>query len=533
MITDIAPRATSNCNGALKIFAFTFPLINSSDLVVTLLNTVTNVAITLAETTDYVVSDTDGVTGVLANYENGGSITTTATLAYAATYKLTLERNIPYTQPDNYTEGMPTLYQTFETSIDRLTMELQQLKDKILRSPFCPAIDSTSLDMEMPNATNRAGKYLAFDASGEPVALGLVANDVTISAYGETIVGAVDAPAAQAILGLLDEDTLVSDSAVLPPSQQSVKAYVDKAYVDLNGAGLISNLKPVVNVAVNKLDVFSKSGGAAPDATNIIKVAIPDGNGHTLRSRAAAYLSGTGQIVLADAGNYWSKGTLDGEIKTAWLYAIWDGTGIVWALAGYSGFTMVPTSTTATDDDYFLLEASSTYTRDNAHYCVAVAKIRYQYDTGDGPDHTIQTTVENSPQVIWNPRSDYAKEAQPVAITSASPIAEASIANIVVKQSGSYHITGTVTGYVGAGIALVAYIKTGSATYGSASYKSTGFFYGHIFGTAPCQKSMYLNAGDTVHLGAALNADIGTFNIYGSNTATHPGGTVLSIARVD
>jgi hypothetical protein len=186
-----------------------------------------------------------------------------------------------------------------------------------------------------------------------------------------------------AIHGIKDEDSMSSDSAVLPPSQQSVKAYVD-----IN-AGRISNLKPTVNVAVNKLDIFTKSGGAAPDSTNIISVAIPDGAGHTLRSRAAAYLSGTGQIILADAGNYWSKGSLDGEIKTAWLYAIWDGTGIVWALGGYSGFTNVPTTTTATDDDYFLLEDGSTYSRSASHYCVAVARVRYQYDTSDTPDHTI------------------------------------------------------------------------------------------------------------------------------------------------
>jgi len=170
---------------------------------------------------------------------------------------------------------------------------------------------------------------------------------------------------------------------------------------------MIYNLKPVINAAVNKLDIFSKSGGADPDASNIVAVAIPDGNGFVFRSRAAAYLSGTSQIVMADAANYWGKGSLDAEIKTAWLYAIWDGTGIVWALAGYSGFTRVPTTTTATDDDYFLLEDGSTYARSNDHYCVSVAKIRYQYDTADTPDHTIQATVIDAPQVVWNPKSDY------------------------------------------------------------------------------------------------------------------------------
>ena len=95
----------------------------------------------------------------------------------------------------------------------------------------------------------------------------------------------------------------------------------------------VVNLKPVVNGTVNKLDIFTKSGGAAPDATNFFTVSIPDGNGYTARTRAAAYLSGTSQFIMADATDYWTKGDLAAEIKTAYVYAIWDADGgIVWAL---------------------------------------------------------------------------------------------------------------------------------------------------------------------------------------------------------
>lgn len=165
------------------------------------------------------------------------------------------------------------------------------------------------------------------------------------------------------------------------------------------GPELVSNLKPVRNATANYLDIFTKTGGAVADSDNKIKVAIPDGNGHTYREDAGAYLSGTRQIRMADGANYWSKGSRDGEIKTAWLYAIWDGTGIVWALGGYPGITNVSTTTTATDDNYLLLEQGSTYTRNAAHYCVAVAKINYEYDTADSPDHTIQAGIG----VQWNP----------------------------------------------------------------------------------------------------------------------------------
>jgi hypothetical protein len=296
------------------------------------------------------------------------------------------------------------------------------------------------------------------------------------------------------------------------------------------------NIKPVVNAAVNKLDIFTKSGGAVPDAANVISVAIPDGNGYTFRSRAAAYLSGTSQFILADATDYWSKGDLAAEIKTAWLYAIWDGTGIVWALAGYSGFNMVPITTTVGDDDYFLLEAGSTYTRNNAHHCVCVGKIRYEYDTGDAPDHTIQATVENAPQVIWNPKSDYgySKSLASSNAGGAADIVDYSMVSLVVKQSGMYSIKGQflfADNLVSATGDL--YIKTGSATYASAIVKSRaspGSVSGYPL-TTSIQAEVLLNAGDTIHLGGAVTAASGNRTIYGDNSYSKC--TMMSFCKID
>jgi len=293
------------------------------------------------------------------------------------------------------------------------------------------------------------------------------------------------------------------------------------------GAG-VHNLKPTVNAAANKLDIFTKSGGGVPSGNDIIGVSIPDGNGNTFRTRAAAYLSGTSQFILADAANYWSKGSLDAEIKTAWLYAIWDGTGIVWALGGYSGFNAVPETTTATDDDYFLLEANSTYTRNAAHFCVAVAKIRYQYDTADTPDHTIQASGENAPAVIWNPKSDYGYN-KPLAsnIASAGNIAEASVVSLVVKQSGSYVITADLSGSNGAATYYcygLMKIKVRNATYASANLRATKESAGAsdaglgAYVSMTANDTVYLAAGDTIHLGAALSASGGTRTITASGT---------------
>jgi len=340
--------------------------------------------------------------------------------------------------------------------------------------------------------------------------------------------------------GLKIQDTDASHTLTIKPGGNLSADRILTVYgdIDLYSSGLIGNLKPVVNATVNKLDIFTKSGGAIPDAANIIAVAIPDGNGYTFRSRAAAYLSGTSQFIMADAANYWSKGSLDAEIKTAYVYAIWDAAGgIVWALGGYSGFTRVPASTTETDDDFFLLEAGSTYTKAVTDYCVCVGKIRYQYDTADTPDHTIQATVLDAPQVIWNPKSDYGYSKNfATTFTQGSNISEASRIAIVVKQSGKYSISATVLGSTDVtGVTARLYIRTGSATYASATqltFSSMVRADGGISSVAGPSKQKYLNAGDTIHLGISIN---GTTNmsIIGDDGSWGPGVTQLTFMRVD
>jgi len=305
----------------------------------------------------------------------------------------------------------------------------------------------------------------------------------------------------------------------------------------LTNPQLISNLKPVVNGTVNLLDIFTKSGGAVPAATHIISVAIPDGNGNTFRSRNGAVASGTGQIAMADAGNYWSKGSLDGEIKTAYLYAIWSAAdgGLVWALGGYSGFTRVPASVTATDDDFFLLETDSTYTKVITDYCVAVAKIRYEYDTADAPDYTIQATVLNAPQVMWNPRSDYGyTKTLANTVSSASDIADYSAVSVVVKQAGKYNIIWKALGVGQTDVGgLVTKIKTGSSTYASAVQKSFGGsrFPAQYSADVSQSVSLYLNPEDTIHGGAEVIATSGNRVLMGDSS--NFGATSLTFYRRD
>ena len=258
--------------------------------------------------------------------------------------------------------------------------------------------------------------------------------------------------------------------------------------------GQPANLKLIPNGTVNILDLFAKSSGADPDATNPIGVLIPDGSGNVVRIRAATYLSGTGSFTLADGVNYWAgltsigasdtqfditnpagttarytydttgtnpyinilypkvgdiavinaqnfaaanNGTfvitavalnyfevtnaavsaetdktigtgsikigppksVTGAVNWAYVYAIWDGTGIVWALAGHPYHMVCSVSTDEESNDFMVIEGSSTYTKSASHYCKCVGRVPYTYYTGDAPDHTFLATGSTIPMI--------------------------------------------------------------------------------------------------------------------------------------
>lgn len=202
MVNDTPPRVPYKCNGVLTEFDFEFPIFLSSDLKVSLRNTVTNVSVDLTEVSDYTVTDPAGLEDSSADYSQGGKITTTVFPPYSSTYEITIERAVPYTQPADFTENMATLYETFERGLDRLTMIMQQVRDIIVRTPYCPSDDPTDLEMVMPNAADRAGRILGFDDDGKPIAVEITSTDLEVSAFGQSLITQANATGAQTVIGV-------------------------------------------------------------------------------------------------------------------------------------------------------------------------------------------------------------------------------------------------------------------------------------------------------------------------------------------
>jgi hypothetical protein len=56
------------------------------------------------------------------------------------------------------------------TELDRLTLEIQALRDRLNRSLVAPVQDGLALAMQLPAAAIRASAILGFDSGGQPVA---------------------------------------------------------------------------------------------------------------------------------------------------------------------------------------------------------------------------------------------------------------------------------------------------------------------------------------------------------------------------
>jgi len=112
-------------NDVASEFAFTFKVFAQANLVVTRYTIADATLDVLALTTDYTVTLTDSGAG-------GGKVTLVAG-ALSSAYKLVIERQLTIEQATDYIENADFNAETIETSLDRLTMICQQLKEQLDR----------------------------------------------------------------------------------------------------------------------------------------------------------------------------------------------------------------------------------------------------------------------------------------------------------------------------------------------------------------------------------------------------------------
>jgi len=153
-VGDLTPRDQYTATSGQTVFTYSFPIFNDSDLKVYVGSTLKTL------TTHYTVSG--------AGTSSGGNITfgsglTTGDIA-------TIYRDLPVSRTTDYATGGALLAENLNDDLDKLVMMIQQveydLNNRVLR--FGQFTTGIPLSEFTESATDRAGKVLSFDSSGDP-----------------------------------------------------------------------------------------------------------------------------------------------------------------------------------------------------------------------------------------------------------------------------------------------------------------------------------------------------------------------------
>ena len=153
-VGDITPRNQYTSAASQTAFTYAFPIFADADIKVYVGSTLKTL------TTDYTVSG--------AGDDNGGTVTFVT--GQTSGDIITLYRDMPVQRTSDYQTNGDFLADTVNDDFDKLAMMIQQveydLNSRTLR--FGQFTTGIPLSEFTENATDRAGKVLAFDSSGDP-----------------------------------------------------------------------------------------------------------------------------------------------------------------------------------------------------------------------------------------------------------------------------------------------------------------------------------------------------------------------------
>lgn len=149
--TTNAVSGPFTCNGTVDFFDYTFKVMQTADLVLTLNNTSTGV-------------DTIVTTGFTATKsDTGGRVTFTTAPATGQT--LTVSRSTPKTQGTALENLGAIVPESIEDGLDKLTLIVQDTQQISSNAIVVPESDPDTLNKTVPTAALRKGKLLGFKAS--------------------------------------------------------------------------------------------------------------------------------------------------------------------------------------------------------------------------------------------------------------------------------------------------------------------------------------------------------------------------------
>lgn len=299
-VANSTSRVQYNCSGGTT-YPFTFGVQETSEIQVLLNDNPTP----LIETTHYLIS------AMNSDYSSGGTVTTVA--AYAAGNKITIIRNVPITQDSDFTEGMPTLYETFEDGLDKLTRIAQQNQEIISRSLTLPA--SSNVSAVLPNP--QAAAYLAWNSLATALESRALINQGSISnaAYDEAT-----------WLGV--EDVAPSKNAI----RDELENRMSKSAKRMKGVTYTYNLATASGTQTLAGAGFTPGLAKVGWSVNGITAGIGTFDG--VISQMIAFFNYSGTFAYQDNVNFIYPGITTGNYQMASLSFNSDGGVLTWVKTG-------------------------------------------------------------------------------------------------------------------------------------------------------------------------------------------------------
>lgn len=175
-------------------FTFDFPFFSETDdIKVKRTDDATGAVTTLAVTTDYTVS---GV-AVSGGFQ-GGTITLVSSDSDAT---LTIYRDVSIKRTDWFPSSGPFDITTLNQTLARIFAIAQEVNESIARGLKLD-ITEAGTELTLPAQAARSSKFLAFDASGLPIASDAVGAGTVVSAFAETMLDDADGAAVLTTLGV-------------------------------------------------------------------------------------------------------------------------------------------------------------------------------------------------------------------------------------------------------------------------------------------------------------------------------------------
>jgi hypothetical protein len=299
--------AQASGNDVSVAFPFTFKVFDQADLVVILTDAL-GVNTTQAITTNYTVS-------LNGDQNNNPGGTVTMLVAPATGESLIVQRIIEPLQETDITQGGGFYPEVIEDALDRLTMLGQQNTATTNRALVAPLAEAT-ID-ELPSIVDRASKYLAFDADGQPVATSGTANAFVVTAFAETLLDDANAAAMRDTLG----STTVGDAVFIAASDAAARTAIGAAseFSAANTANQFSNLGLSVTMAANAVTVALKGAdGNDPSASNPVTIAFRSATATNGDSTPIDVTAAASVVIPSGA----TLGTVSGKYSRVWVVAI-------------------------------------------------------------------------------------------------------------------------------------------------------------------------------------------------------------------